>query len=167
MRATDRFWLVIGAMAAAMFLIRCLEPDIMASEENLKKFIDLQPMFELLIIALCLWTIVPGLFIKMKGQTAYDLIYYSCFFIGAGLLFIILPGYIPAEATKDEQQTYINLIVYGLLGLFLLTYAMWNDHKRKIAKKKMDAVKAEGDEAHAEAIRKLEGGYYDQGNEDN
>lgn len=152
----DRFLLILGCAAGAVFLVRCLDPSVFNDEENLMKMVEMQPALELLIIAVCLWIAVPGLFRKIKSKTLYDLIYITCFFIACGILVFLFPSYIPADASIEDKDLYMQLLVYAMLGAFLLSYAAWEGHKRKIARKSMDKIRAEGDEAHERAMRDQE-----------
>lgn len=151
MRAMDKFWMIIGAFAAIVFLIRQTTPGGL-SEEMLQKMVEIQPILELTIILMCLWFIVPRAFSKMKNQTIYDILVWSCFIIGCGVATLMFTEFIPADTTTHETDSLYQLYAYGLVGAFMVCHLGWESHKAKRMKKLNEQRKAESELVHQKAM---------------
>lgn len=153
MRAVDRIWMAIAAIAGIVFLIRQTTPGGLP-EDFSQKMIEFQPMFELLIILMCLWFIVPRAFSKMKNQTIYDILVWSCFIIGCGVAILMFIEFVPADTTTHETDSLYKLFAYGLVGAFMICYLGWESHKAKRMKKLNEQRKAESDLVHQKAMER-------------
>lgn len=151
MSRLDFGYLIIGAIFATDLITRIAYPDVI-TPEYLETWNEVVPLIEILFISICLMQTVPKLFRKVKSKTVYDIIVYSCFFIGCGIVIFILPDFIPADATKEDADYMIKIVVYLMLGAFLTVYFLWETHKQKVAKRKNEQSKAESDAIHEKAM---------------